>query len=81
MLAYRRLGVLLKPLNKCNDLETKASHHFTSLVLYSLPRVPPSLELETLFKCYMAYTTFVSGSALKWEDLRRVAVRTSCFFF
>ncbi|XP_029793449.1 potassium channel subfamily U member 1 [Suricata suricatta] len=39
-----------------------------------LGEVPPSLELETLFKCYMAYTTFVSGSALKWEDLRRVAV-------
>uniref|UniRef100_G3TM81 Potassium channel subfamily U member 1 n=1 Tax=Loxodonta africana TaxID=9785 RepID=G3TM81_LOXAF len=35
---------------------------------------PPSLELETIFKCYMAYTSFVFGSALKWEDLRRVAV-------
>ncbi|XP_053072594.1 potassium channel subfamily U member 1 isoform X1 [Acinonyx jubatus] len=40
-------------------------------------KVPPSLELETLFKCYMAYTTFVSGSALKWEDLRRVAVESA----
>ncbi|XP_006171562.1 potassium channel subfamily U member 1 isoform X2 [Tupaia chinensis] len=37
-------------------------------------RMPPSLELETLFKCYLAYTTFVSGSALKWEDLKRAAV-------
>ncbi|KAM9194458.1 LOW QUALITY PROTEIN: potassium channel subfamily U member 1 [Dugong dugon] len=35
---------------------------------------PPSLELETIFKCYMAYTSFVFGSALKCEDLRRVAV-------
>ncbi|XP_060038742.1 potassium channel subfamily U member 1 [Erinaceus europaeus] len=34
----------------------------------------PSLELETLFKCYLAYTTFVFGSALKWEDLKRVAM-------
>uniref|UniRef100_A0A667H952 BK channel n=1 Tax=Lynx canadensis TaxID=61383 RepID=A0A667H952_LYNCA len=42
-----------------------------------LGEVPPSLELETLFKCYMAYTTFVSGSALKWEDLRRVAVESA----
>ncbi|KAM9670590.1 potassium channel subfamily U member 1 [Dama dama] len=39
-----------------------------------LGEVLPSLELETIFKCHMAYTTFVSGSALKWEDLRRVAV-------
>nr|XP_044986495.1 potassium channel subfamily U member 1 [Jaculus jaculus] len=34
----------------------------------------PSLELETIFKCYLAYTTFVCGSALKCEDLKRVGV-------
>uniref|UniRef100_A0A8C0JJZ3 Potassium channel subfamily U member 1 n=1 Tax=Canis lupus dingo TaxID=286419 RepID=A0A8C0JJZ3_CANLU len=39
--------------------------------------VPPSLELETVFKCNMAYTTFISGSALKWDDLRRVAVESA----
>ncbi|XP_045853567.1 potassium channel subfamily U member 1 [Meles meles] len=42
-----------------------------------LGEVPPSLELETIFKCNMAYTTFVSGSALKWDDLRRVAVESA----
>ncbi|XP_027945243.1 potassium channel subfamily U member 1 [Eumetopias jubatus] len=42
-----------------------------------LGEVPPSLELETIFKCNMAYTTFISGSALKWDDLRRVAVESA----
>eukprot|EP00071_Canis_lupus_P026215 XP_022259772.1 potassium channel subfamily U member 1 isoform X2 [Canis lupus familiaris] len=42
-----------------------------------LGEVPPSLELETVFKCNMAYTTFISGSALKWDDLRRVAVESA----
>uniref|UniRef100_A0A8C3FDS7 Potassium calcium-activated channel subfamily U member 1 n=1 Tax=Chrysemys picta bellii TaxID=8478 RepID=A0A8C3FDS7_CHRPI len=34
----------------------------------------PSLELETVFKCYSAYTTFFHGSALNYEDLKRVAM-------
>uniref|UniRef100_A0A8D0YWF1 Potassium channel subfamily U member 1 n=1 Tax=Sus scrofa TaxID=9823 RepID=A0A8D0YWF1_PIG len=55
-----------------NFLRRKAGEINTEIVF--LGEVPPSLELETIFKCYMAYTTFVSGSALKWEDLRRVAV-------
>ncbi|XP_072806379.1 potassium channel subfamily U member 1 isoform X1 [Vicugna pacos] len=55
-----------------NFLRHKAGEINTEIVF--LGEVPPSLELETIFKCYMAYTTFVSGSALKWEDLRRVAV-------
>uniref|UniRef100_A0A7N5P2V7 Potassium channel subfamily U member 1 n=1 Tax=Ailuropoda melanoleuca TaxID=9646 RepID=A0A7N5P2V7_AILME len=42
-----------------------------------LGEVPPSLELETIFKCNMAFTTFISGSALKWDDLRRVAVESA----
>ncbi|XP_075766919.1 LOW QUALITY PROTEIN: potassium channel subfamily U member 1 [Pelodiscus sinensis] len=32
----------------------------------------PSLELETVFKCYSAYTTFLHGSVLNDEDLKRV---------
>uniref|UniRef100_A0A8C6ZJN9 Potassium calcium-activated channel subfamily U member 1 n=1 Tax=Nothoprocta perdicaria TaxID=30464 RepID=A0A8C6ZJN9_NOTPE len=32
----------------------------------------PSLELEAVFKCYSAYTTFFYGSALNLEDLKRV---------
>lgn len=63
-----------------NNLLSKVSHLLLSSIQHSLSRSPPSLELETIFKCYMAYTTFVSGSALKWEDLRRVAVRTIFFF-
>ncbi|KAJ8794889.1 hypothetical protein J1605_018777 [Eschrichtius robustus] len=55
-----------------NFLRHKAGEINTEIVF--LGEVPPSLELETIFKCYMAYTTFISGSALKWEDLRRVAV-------
>ncbi|XP_039377155.1 potassium channel subfamily U member 1 isoform X3 [Mauremys reevesii] len=34
----------------------------------------PSLELETVFKCYSAYTTFFHGSALNYKDLKRVAM-------
>ncbi|KAL6033617.1 hypothetical protein STEG23_018560, partial [Scotinomys teguina] len=39
-----------------------------------LGEAPPSLELETLLKSNLSYTTFVCGSALKFEDLKRVAV-------
>uniref|UniRef100_A0A8C4VG43 Potassium calcium-activated channel subfamily U member 1 n=1 Tax=Gopherus evgoodei TaxID=1825980 RepID=A0A8C4VG43_9SAUR len=39
----------------------------------------PSLELETVFKCYSAYTTFFHGSALNYKDLKRVAVRPAFF--
>ncbi|KAM5275992.1 potassium channel subfamily U member 1 [Hipposideros larvatus] len=58
-----------------NFLRHKSGEIDTEIVF--LGEVPPSLELETIFKCYMAYTTFVSGSALKWEDLRRVAVESA----
>ncbi|XP_061260441.1 potassium channel subfamily U member 1 isoform X2 [Bos javanicus] len=55
-----------------NFLRHKAGEINTEIVF--LGEVSPSLELETIFKHHMAYTTFISGSALKWEDLRRVAV-------
>uniref|UniRef100_A0A8D2D504 Potassium channel subfamily U member 1 n=1 Tax=Sciurus vulgaris TaxID=55149 RepID=A0A8D2D504_SCIVU len=55
-----------------NFLRHKSGEINTEIVF--LGEVTPSLELETIFKCYLAYTTFISGSALKWEDLRRVAV-------
>ncbi|XP_042555562.1 potassium channel subfamily U member 1 [Dipodomys spectabilis] len=55
-----------------NFLRHKAGEINTEIVF--LGETPPSLELETIFKCYLAYTTFVSGSALKWEDLSRAAV-------
>ncbi|CAM2108498.1 unnamed protein product [Caretta caretta] len=35
----------------------------------------PSLELEIVFKCYSAYTTFFHGSALNYKDLKRVVVK------
>ncbi|KFR13102.1 Calcium-activated potassium channel subunit alpha-1, partial [Opisthocomus hoazin] len=37
----------------------------------------PSLELEAVFKCYSAYTTFFYGSALNSEDLRRVGMESA----
>ncbi|XP_048186487.1 potassium channel subfamily U member 1 [Perognathus longimembris pacificus] len=55
-----------------NFLRHRAGEINTEIVF--LGEAPPSLELETIFKCYLAYTTFVSGSALKWEDLSRAAV-------
>ncbi|XP_039212564.1 potassium channel subfamily U member 1 [Crotalus tigris] len=33
---------------------------------------PPSLELETVFRCYTAYTTFFQGSVMNSKDLLRV---------
>ncbi|KAL7981444.1 hypothetical protein Chor_002340 [Crotalus horridus] len=38
---------------------------------------PPSLELETVFRCYTAYTTFFQGSVMNSKDLLRVNVRTA----
>ncbi|KAM8784440.1 potassium channel subfamily U member 1 [Rhynchonycteris naso] len=58
-----------------NFLRHKAGVIHTEIVF--LGETLPSLELETIFKCYLAYTTFVSGSALKREDLRRVAVESA----
>uniref|UniRef100_A0A8C6CPF4 Potassium channel subfamily U member 1 n=1 Tax=Moschus moschiferus TaxID=68415 RepID=A0A8C6CPF4_MOSMO len=55
-----------------NFLRHKAGEINTEIVF--LGETLPSLELETIFKRHTAYTTFISGSALKWEDLRRVAV-------
>uniref|UniRef100_A0A8C5VWV5 Potassium channel subfamily U member 1 n=1 Tax=Microcebus murinus TaxID=30608 RepID=A0A8C5VWV5_MICMU len=55
-----------------NFLRHRSGEMNTEIVF--LGEVPPSLELETIFKCYLAYTTFICGSAMKWEDLRRVAV-------
>uniref|UniRef100_G1RNE6 Potassium channel subfamily U member 1 n=1 Tax=Nomascus leucogenys TaxID=61853 RepID=G1RNE6_NOMLE len=58
-----------------NFLRHKSGEINTEIVF--LGETPPSLELETIFKCYLAYTTFISGSAMKWEDLRRVAVESA----
>ncbi|KAM9266253.1 potassium channel subfamily U member 1 [Morus bassanus] len=37
----------------------------------------PTLELEAVFKCYSAYTTFFYGSALNSEDLKRVGMESA----
>ncbi|KAJ7305123.1 hypothetical protein JRQ81_010989, partial [Phrynocephalus forsythii] len=37
-----------------------------------LGETPPSLELETIFRCYAAYTSFFQGTVMKSEDLIRV---------
>uniref|UniRef100_A0A8D2LIK0 Potassium calcium-activated channel subfamily U member 1 n=1 Tax=Varanus komodoensis TaxID=61221 RepID=A0A8D2LIK0_VARKO len=36
---------------------------------------PPSLELETIFRCYAAYISFFQGTVMKSDDLVRVQVR------
>ncbi|XP_055972642.1 potassium channel subfamily U member 1 [Sorex fumeus] len=58
-----------------NFLRLKSGQISTEIVF--LGEVSPSLELEAIFKCYLAYTTFVSGSALKREDLKRVSVEAA----
>ncbi|XP_005398530.1 PREDICTED: potassium channel subfamily U member 1 [Chinchilla lanigera] len=58
-----------------NFLRNKPGEINTEIVF--LGEVPPSLELETIFKCNLAYTTFICGSALKWKDLKRAAVEFS----
>ncbi|XP_035126152.1 potassium channel subfamily U member 1 isoform X2 [Callithrix jacchus] len=58
-----------------NFLQLKSGEINTEIVF--LGETPPSLELETIFKCYLAYTTFISGSAVKQEDLRRVTVESA----
>uniref|UniRef100_A0A5F9D7B7 Potassium channel subfamily U member 1 n=1 Tax=Oryctolagus cuniculus TaxID=9986 RepID=A0A5F9D7B7_RABIT len=58
-----------------NFLHHKSGEINTDIVF--LGESPPSLELEKIFKCNLAYTSFICGSALKWEDLRRVAVESA----
>ncbi|XP_054984406.1 potassium channel subfamily U member 1 [Sorex araneus] len=58
-----------------NFLRLKSGQISTEIVF--LGETAPSLELEAIFKCYLAYTTFVSGSALKREDLKRVSVEAA----
>ncbi|XP_060124582.1 potassium channel subfamily U member 1 [Zootoca vivipara] len=37
----------------------------------------PGLELETIFRCYAAYSTFFQGSVMKTEDLQRVKMENA----
>ncbi|KAH0506087.1 Potassium channel subfamily U member 1 [Microtus ochrogaster] len=55
-----------------NFLRHKAGEINMDIVF--LGEAPPSLELETLLKCSLSYTTFVCGSALTFEDLKRVSM-------
>uniref|UniRef100_H0W9N4 Potassium channel subfamily U member 1 n=1 Tax=Cavia porcellus TaxID=10141 RepID=H0W9N4_CAVPO len=55
-----------------NFLHNRSGEINTEIVF--LGEVLPSLELETILKCNLAYTTFLFGSALKWNDLKRAAV-------
>lgn len=56
-----------------NFLHRKAGEINIEIVF--LGETPPSVELETLLKCHTSCTTFVCGTALKFEDLKRVANR------
>uniref|UniRef100_A0A8C8W8M3 Potassium channel subfamily U member 1 n=1 Tax=Peromyscus maniculatus bairdii TaxID=230844 RepID=A0A8C8W8M3_PERMB len=58
-----------------NFLRHRSGEINTEIVF--LGEEPPSLELETLFKCNLSFTTFVCGSALKFEDLKRVSVESA----
>ncbi|XP_031806543.1 potassium channel subfamily U member 1 isoform X2 [Sarcophilus harrisii] len=55
-----------------NFLQPKAGEMNIEIIF--LGETLPSLELETILKLYLAYTSFFYGSALKMEDLKRVAV-------
>ncbi|OXB75089.1 UNVERIFIED_CONTAM: hypothetical protein H355_015450 [Colinus virginianus] len=50
---------------------------FVFLLLFTLNRSLPSLEMEAVFKCYSPYTTFFYGSALNSEDLKRVRMESA----
>lgn len=58
-----------------NFLHRKAGEINIEIVF--LGEVLPSVELETLLKCHTSCTTFVCGTALKLEDLKRVAVENA----
>ncbi|XP_060237340.1 potassium channel subfamily U member 1 [Meriones unguiculatus] len=58
-----------------NFLRRKRGEINTEIVF--LGEAPPCLELETLLKFYSSYTTFVCGSALRFQDLKRVAVENA----
>ncbi|XP_063132049.1 potassium channel subfamily U member 1 isoform X3 [Rattus norvegicus] len=58
-----------------NFLHRKAGEINIEIVF--LGEAPPSVELETLLKCHTSCTTFVCGTALKFEDLKRVAVENA----
>ncbi|XP_049628413.1 potassium channel subfamily U member 1-like [Suncus etruscus] len=58
-----------------NFLRLKSGKLNTEVVF--LGEVVPSLELEALFRCYLAYTTFIYGSALKMKDLKRVSMEAA----
>ncbi|XP_059100382.1 potassium channel subfamily U member 1 isoform X2 [Peromyscus eremicus] len=58
-----------------NFLRHRSGEINTEIVF--LGEAPPSLELETLLKCNLSFTTFVCGSALKFEDLKRVSVESA----
>ncbi|GAB1301765.1 Potassium channel subfamily U member 1 [Apodemus speciosus] len=54
-----------------NFLHRKAGEINIEIVF--LGETPPTVELETVLKCHTSCTTFVCGTALKFEDLKRVA--------
>ncbi|XP_076770071.1 potassium channel subfamily U member 1 [Arvicanthis niloticus] len=58
-----------------NFLNRKAGEINIEIVF--LGEVPPSVELETLLKCHSSCTTFVCGTALRCEDLKRAAVENA----
>nr|XP_048312407.1 potassium channel subfamily U member 1 isoform X3 [Myodes glareolus] len=52
-------------------------HHESGAInmdIVFLGEAPPTLELETILKCSLSYTMFICGSALTFEDLKRVSM-------
>ncbi|KAM3830456.1 potassium channel subfamily U member 1 [Vipera latastei] len=54
-----------------NDFITQDRGEIAHEIVF-LGEHPPSLELETVFRCYTAYTTFFQGSVMNSQDLLRV---------
>uniref|UniRef100_A0A670ZG48 BK channel n=1 Tax=Pseudonaja textilis TaxID=8673 RepID=A0A670ZG48_PSETE len=57
-----------------SDFLTQHKGNIASEIVF-LGENPPSLELETIFRCYAAYTSFFCGSVMNSKDLQRVNVR------
>ncbi|KAG8141374.1 hypothetical protein E2320_007001, partial [Naja naja] len=54
-----------------SDFLTQHKGNIASEIVF-LGENPPSLELETIFRCYAAYTSFFYGSVMNSKDLQRV---------
>ncbi|XP_053125068.1 potassium channel subfamily U member 1 isoform X2 [Hemicordylus capensis] len=53
------------------DFLSQDTEEVTTEIVF-LGEEAPCVELETIFRCYTAYTTFFEGSVMIYEDLQRI---------